>query len=95
MLIVLNPIFEADLLLEQYGFHPNVDAKCQYGVYVFMSRNIIHWKWWTEYFTNIAHGGSMKCITRPIADKQVLQMIKCWLAVVVIEDGRHDKLRRT
>lgn len=27
MLLLLNPIFEADLLPEQYGFRPNVDAK--------------------------------------------------------------------
>ena len=99
MLIVLNPIFEADLLPEQYGFRPNVDAKMAIRrVYFHVTQ---HHRMEVvdadlkEYFTSIPHGDLMKCITRRIADKQVLQMIKCWLVVSVIEEGRQGNLRST
>ena len=99
MLIVLNPIFEADLLPEQYGFRPNVDAKMAIRrVYFHVTQHnrmeIVDADL-KEYFTSIPHGDLMKCITRRIADKQVLQMIKRWLVVAVIEESRQGKIRST
>jgi group II intron reverse transcriptase/maturase len=99
MLIVLNPIFEADLLPEQYGFRPNVDAKMAIRrVYFHMTQ---HHRMEVvdadlkEYFTSIPHGDLMKCIIRRIADKEVLQMIKRWLVVAVIEESRQGNIRST
>ena len=99
MLIVLNPIFEADLLPEQYGFRPNVDAKMAIRrVYFHVTQHnrmeIVDADL-KEYFTSIPHGDLMKCISRRIADKQVLQMIKRWLVVAVIEESRQGKIRST
>ncbi len=38
-----------------------------------------------EYFTTIPHGKLMKCMSRRIADKKILQMIKLWLISPVEE----------
>jgi RNA-directed DNA polymerase len=97
MLLVLNPIFEADLLPEQYGFRPNVDAKMAirrvyYHVTQFHRTEIIDADL-KDYFTSIPHGDLMKCITRRIADRQILQTIKQWVVVPVVEvkGGKHIK----
>jgi len=68
MLIVLNPIFEADLLPEQYGFRPKVDAKraiCRvyYHITDFRRTEIVDADL-KDYFTSIPHGKRMKCIER-------------------------------
>ena len=90
MLMIINPIFEADFLPAQYGFRPKIDAKMairrvyyhttQYGRTAVVDADL------KDYFTSIPHGDLMQCMTRRIADKQILQMIKRWLVVPVIEE---------
>src|SRR5207244_4960280 len=48
-----------------------------------------------EYFTSIPHGDLMKCITRRIADKQVLQLVKRWLVVPIIEEKPKGNIQST
>lgn len=48
-----------------------------------------------DYFTSIPHGDLMKCITRRIADKQILRVIKRWLVVPVIEEKDGKQVRST
>ena len=90
LLLVLNPIFEADLLPEQYGFRPKVDAKMAIRRIYFhvtqYSRTEIIDADLKDYFTSIPHGDLMKCISRRISDKQVLQLIKRWIIVPIIEE---------
>jgi RNA-directed DNA polymerase len=90
MLLVINPIFEADLLPEQYGFRPKVDAKMAirrvyYHITQFGRTEIIDADL-KEYFTSIPHGDLMKCISRRIADKQILQLIKRWQIAPIMEE---------
>jgi RNA-directed DNA polymerase len=99
MLLVLNPIFEADFLPEQYGFRPNVDAKMAirrvyFHVTQFRRTEIIDADL-KEYFTSIPHSDLMKCLTRRIADKQILLMIKRWIEAPVIEVKHNGRLRST
>lgn len=99
MLLLLNPIFEADLLPEQYGFRPNVDAKMAirrvyYHITNFHRTEIVDVDL-KEYFTSIPHGDLMKCITRRVADKQVLQMVKRWLVVPIIEEKHKGNIQST
>jgi len=99
MLLVLNPIFEADLLPEQYGFRNSVDAKMAirrvyFHITQFNRKEIVDADL-KEYFTSIPHGDLMKCMTRRIADKQVLQMIKRWIVMPVIEEKRQRNVRST
>jgi group II intron reverse transcriptase/maturase len=99
MLLILNPIFEADLLPEQYGFRPNVDAKMAirrvyYHATQFHRKEIVDVDL-KDYFTSIPHGQLMKCITRRIADKQILRIIKLWLIAPTIEEKRGRQIRST
>lgn len=99
MLLVLNPIFEADFLPSQYGFRAQVDAKkalrrVYYHVTDFHRTQIIDADL-KEYFTSIPQGALLKCIARRIADKRILQMIKRWLVVPTVEKNATGETRST
>lgn len=99
MLLLLHPIFEADFLPEQYGFRPKVDAKMAirrvyYHITQYHRTEIIDADL-KEYFTSIPHGDLMRCLTRRIADKQVLQTIKRWITAPVIEEKPKGNVRST
>lgn len=71
MLLVLQPIFEADLLPEQYGFRPKMDAKMAirrvyYHMTEFNRTEIVDVDL-QDYFTSIPHGALMKCLSRRIS----------------------------
>ena len=99
ILLVLNPIFEADLLPEQYGFRPNVDAKMAirrvyYHVTQFNRTEIVDADL-KDYFNSIPHQHAIKCISRRIADKRILQMIKQWLVMPIVERTQRGNIRST
>jgi RNA-directed DNA polymerase len=87
--LVLDPIFEADLLDEQYGFRRRRDAKMALRQIVYQlkrgKRTEIVDADLSDYFNTIPHGSLMKCVARRIADGQVLAVIKQWLVVPVVE----------
>jgi group II intron reverse transcriptase/maturase len=92
--LVIGPIFEADLLPQQYGFRPGLDAKMalrrvywhvtQHGRREVVDADL------RDYFTSIPHSPLMRCLSRRIADGRVLRTIKGWLTAPVVEriDGR-------
>ena len=98
MLLVLTPIFEEDLLPNQYGFRPRMDAKMAvrrafWHITKYGKREIVDADL-SDYFSTIPHGQLMRCIARRIADGQVLSVIKAWLTAGVVErDG--DRQWRT
>lgn len=72
MLLVLNPIFEEDLLPNQYGFRPKIDAKMAirrvfYNIRDHGRREIVDADL-RDYFSTIPHGPLMRCIARRVAD---------------------------
>jgi RNA-directed DNA polymerase len=81
---------------EQYGFRPKVDAKMairrvyfhitQSGRTETIDADL------KDYFTSIPHGDLMKCVSRRVADKQVLRLIKRWLISPVIEEESAGKV---
>jgi RNA-directed DNA polymerase len=89
VVLVIGPIFEADLLPQQYGFRPELDAK--------MALRRVYWHVTEsgrrevvdadlrDYFTSIPHTFLMRCLSRRIADGRVLKTIKRWLTVPVVE----------
>jgi RNA-directed DNA polymerase len=93
-LLVIGPIFEADLLPQQYGFRPGLDAKMalrrvywhvtQHGRREVVDADL------RDYFTSIPHSPLMLCLSRRIADGRMLRVIKGWLTAPVVEhiDGR-------
>ena len=94
VVLVIGPIFETDLLPQQYGFRPGVDAK--------MALRRVYWHVTEkgrrevvdadrrDYFTSIPHSPLMRCLSRRIADGRVLKTVKCWLTAPVVErvEGR-------
>jgi RNA-directed DNA polymerase len=93
-LLIIGPIFEADLLPQQYGFRSGVDAKMalrrvywhvtQHGRREVVDADL------RDYFTSIPHSPLMRSLSRRIADGRMLHVIKCWLTAPVVEyiDGR-------
>ena len=94
VVLVIGPIFEADLLPQQYGFRPGVDAKMavrrifwhltQHGRREVVDADL------RDYFTSIPHTPLLRSLRRRIADGQMLHTVKGWLTVPVVEhvDGR-------
>jgi group II intron reverse transcriptase/maturase len=92
--LIIGPIFEADLLPQQYGFRPGLDAK--------MALRRVHWHVTQhgrrevvdadlrDYFTSIPHSPLVRSLIRRIADGRMLHVIKGWLTAPVVEviDGR-------
>jgi len=99
VLLVLNPIFEEDLLPNQYGFRPKLDAKMAIRrVYWNVSQNgrreIVDADL-SDYFSTIPHGKLMRCVARRVADGKVLSVIKAWLTAPVVEKTRRGHQRTT
>lgn len=87
--LVLGAIFDADLLPQQYGFRPKVDAKmavrrAYFHITRHNRREVVDADL-SDYFTTIPHGPLMKCLSRRVADGQVLSVIKSWLTAPVCE----------
>ena len=89
MVIVLEPIFEADLLPNQYGFRPKLDAKMAvrraYWHVRGSGRTEVVDADLRDYFGSIPHGPLMRCVARRVADGTVLSVIKSWLEMPVVE----------
>jgi group II intron reverse transcriptase/maturase len=92
-LLVMSPIFEEDLLPNQFGFRTGVDAKmavrsAYFGIAQRGKAEVVDADL-SDYFNTIPHGALMRCVSRRIADGTLLHVIRQWLKVAVIE--RHDK----
>lgn len=99
VLLVIGPIFEADLCDEQYGFRPGVDAKMAVRrVYFHVNdrglREVVDADL-SDYFNTIPHGPLMRCLSRRIADGSVLSVVKCWLGAPVVEGQGRNEHRTT
>jgi RNA-directed DNA polymerase len=99
VLLVLGPIFEADLCDEQYGFRPGIDAKMAvrrvyFNVTERRLREVVDADL-SDYFNTIPHGPLMRCVSRRIADGSVLSVVKRWLQAPVVERQEGVELRTT
>jgi RNA-directed DNA polymerase len=89
VVLIIGPIFEADLLPQQYGFRPGLDAKMalrrvywhvtQHGRREVVDADL------RDYFTSIPHAPLMRCLSRRIVDGRMLHVIKSWLTAAVVE----------
>jgi len=97
--LVLEPIFEADLQPEQYAYRPDrsahdairaVHALVNTGHTEVIDADL------SSYFDTIPHAELMKSLARRISDGKVLKLIKMWLTAPVEEtDDRRRRQRRT
>jgi len=97
VVLVIGPIFEADLLDNQYGFRSGLDAKMAvrrmfWHVRDRGRREVVDADL-RDYFTSIPHGPLMRCLTRRIADGRLLRLVKSWLTVAVVERADRRMIR--
>ena len=96
VLLVLEPIFEADFLDSSFGFRPGrsahqaldaVERHLAAGFQEVYDADL------QAYFDTIPHDQLLKCLERRIADRSVLSLIRMWLQTPIVE--RDDRGRTT
>jgi group II intron reverse transcriptase/maturase len=97
--LVLSPIFEADLPPEQYAYRAGVGAlDAVRHVHTLLNKGFTQVvdADLSGYFDSIPHAELMKCLARRIVDGAMLHLIKMWLVMPVEEtDERGHKHRTT
>ena len=98
VLLVIEPIFEADFLDCSFGFRPGknahqaIDAIAGYLKDGFRDVYDADLK---GYFDTIPHDKLMKCLEMRIVDRQVLKLIRMWLSSPVIERDDEGRTKGT
>ena len=97
-LLVLEPIFEADLQPEQHAYRPGqsaldavqkVQALLQSGHTEVVDADL------SGYFDSIPHAELMKSVARRVSDGRLLGLIKAWLETPVEEQDERGRKHRT
>ena len=97
-MLVLMPIFEADLQPEQYGYRPGRGAKDAVRRVHRLLRdghNEVVDADLSNYFGEIPHAELMKSIARRVSDGRMLRLIRAWLEMPVVEEDGEGGTRRT
>jgi group II intron reverse transcriptase/maturase len=98
-MLVLDPIFEADLPPEQYAYRRGRNAQqavVEVEELLFRGHPEVVDADLADYFGSIPHAELMLSLARRIADRRVLHLIKMWLECPVEEtDDRGRKTRTT
>jgi group II intron reverse transcriptase/maturase len=97
-MLVLAPIFEADLPAEQYAYREGrsaqealieVEETLYHGHPEVVDADL------ADYFGSIPHAELMRSLARRIVDSRVLHLIKMWLECAVEETDEQGRKRRT
>ena len=98
-MLVLEPIFEADLPTEQYAYRPGRNAQQaaeEWEERLHRGQTDVVDADLADYFGSIPHPELMQSLARRIVDRRVLHLIKMWLECAVEEtDQRGGKTRST
>jgi group II intron reverse transcriptase/maturase len=96
--LVLEPIFEADLQPEQHGYRENRNAhsaiKQVHSLLNTGHREVIDADL-RGYFDSIPHAELLKSVARRVVDRDMLHLIKMWLEVPVEEIDKRGQKKRT
>jgi RNA-directed DNA polymerase len=97
-MLVLEPIFEADLPSEQYAYRPGrnaqqaameVEERLHRGQTDVVDADL------ADYFGSIPHAELLKSVARRVVDRRVLHLIKQWLECAVVETDERGRQTRT
>jgi len=97
-LLVLEPIFEADLQPEQYAYREGrsaLDAVQEVHRLVAQGYREVVDADLSGYFDGIPHQELMLCVARRVSDKAMLHLIKQWLVTPVEETDERGRKQRT
>ncbi|MGB6981267.1 MAG: group II intron reverse transcriptase/maturase [Methylocella sp.] len=97
-MLVLEPIFEADLPPEQYAYRPGRNAQqavVEVEEQLFRGHPEVVDADLADYFGSIPHAELMQSVARRIVDPRVLHLIKMWLEYPVEETGDRGRKTRT
>jgi RNA-directed DNA polymerase len=96
--LILEPIWEAELEPNAYGYRPGrsaqdaigkVDELLQAGYTDVVDADL------SKYFDTIPHSELLECVARRIVDRQMLHLLRMWLKVPVEERDENGKRRLT
>lgn len=88
VLLIVQPIFEADFLDCSYGFRPGRNAQqalAEVRSHVQAGYRAVYDADLKSYFDTIPHEKLMKCLEKRIADRSLLKLIRMWLKCPVVE----------
>lgn len=95
VLLVIEPIFEADFMDCSYGFRPGRsahDALTEIADTIKAGLTALYDADLKGYFDSIPHDKLIKCLEMRIVDRSVLKLIRMWLQAPIIEqDGTGRK----
>ena len=97
-LLVLEPIFEADLPPEQYAYRPGRNAQQaarEVEETLYRGHPDVVDADLADYFGSIPHAELMLSLARRIVDRRVLHLIKMWLECSVEETDDRGRKKRT
>src|SRR5262249_37021076 len=98
VLVVLEPIFEADLQPEQYAYRPGrsaLDAVQQVKTLMDQGHTEVVDADLSGYFDSVPHAELMKSVARRVSDRRLLALIKAWLVAPVEERDARGQTQRT
>ena len=96
--LVLEPIFEADLQPEQYAYRRDrsaLDAVKRVDKLIYAGHQEIVDADLSSYFDSIPHSELLKSVARRVVDGAMLHLIKMWLEAPVEETDEHGNKHRS
>lgn len=94
LVLLLEPIFEADMHPQSYGYrkgkdaHQAMDSICRA---LYSGRHEVIDADISGYFDNIDHSMLMKLVKKRVSDGSILKLVKAFLTAPVVEDGTGRK----